>query len=337
MAYLAGGNGPEPGNGGERERPHRDRPRATSRSRSTASSATCARWRWSAPTARSTGTARRGSTPRRCSAPCSTPARAATSRCRSRTSYARPKQLYLPDTNILLTRFQGKEAVGEVIDFMVPETTQHRPGARPAGQAGPRGARPGHLRARLPSRVRLRPRRSRASQIIQGVGAVFTSALGRAVLRTNVPLKAEEQRRRRDVHPGGGRERRLPPGVERRGPPDHRGRDRRAVHQDPGLLAELGEPVPLPRPVAGDGAAVRARAQAARLPPDRRPGRRARPRALPEEPGGGAELGLPLRLAPGRRVHRLRPDAPGLPRGGRELHGLAAEALRDRHRQNATS
>ena len=35
----------------------------------------------------------------------------------SRTGYARPKQLYLPDTNILLTRFQGKEAVGEVIDL----------------------------------------------------------------------------------------------------------------------------------------------------------------------------------------------------------------------------
>ena len=40
----------------------------------------------------------------------------------------RPKQLYLPDTNILLTRFQGAEAVGEVIDFMVPETRPHRPG-----------------------------------------------------------------------------------------------------------------------------------------------------------------------------------------------------------------
>jgi GH15 family glucan-1,4-alpha-glucosidase len=38
-------------------------------------------------------------------------------------SSGRPKQLYLPDTNILLTRFQGAEAVGEVIDFMVPETS----------------------------------------------------------------------------------------------------------------------------------------------------------------------------------------------------------------------
>src|ERR1700685_4761330 len=44
----------------------------------------------------------------------------------ARTSYATPKQLYLPDTNILLTRFQGKDAVGEVIDFMVPETSPTR-------------------------------------------------------------------------------------------------------------------------------------------------------------------------------------------------------------------
>src|SRR6202020_669432 len=40
----------------------------------------------------------------------------------SRTS-GRPKQLYLPDTNILVTRFLGVEAVGEVIDFMVPVTS----------------------------------------------------------------------------------------------------------------------------------------------------------------------------------------------------------------------
>src|ERR1700683_4785144 len=40
----------------------------------------------------------------------------------SRTT-GRPKQLYLPDTNILVTRFLGVEAVGEVIDFMVPVTS----------------------------------------------------------------------------------------------------------------------------------------------------------------------------------------------------------------------
>src|ERR1700727_2228290 len=48
---------------------------------------------------------------------------------RSRSS-GRPKQLYLPDTNILLSRFQRGEAVGEVIDFMVPD---------PSGSARARG------------------------------------------------------------------------------------------------------------------------------------------------------------------------------------------------------
>ena len=40
--------------------------------------------------------------------------------CRTTT---RTKQLYLPDTNILMTRFLEPAAVGEVIDFMVPETS----------------------------------------------------------------------------------------------------------------------------------------------------------------------------------------------------------------------
>jgi GH15 family glucan-1,4-alpha-glucosidase len=103
----------------------------------------------------------------------------------------RPKQLYLPDTNILMTRFQGAEAVGEVIDFMVPET-------RPTGRARDllvRQARAVRGRAtfelachpafdygRVPHRVHL----------VNGVGAVFESPAGRCVLRTDVALKVEE-------------------------------------------------------------------------------------------------------------------------------------------------
>jgi GH15 family glucan-1,4-alpha-glucosidase len=68
---------------------------------------------------------------------------------RSRSS-GRPKQLYLPDTNILLTRFQGAEAVGEVIDFMVPFDY-----------------------GRAPHTV----------DLVADVGAVFSSPAGRCVLR----------------------------------------------------------------------------------------------------------------------------------------------------------
>src|SRR4051812_18061641 len=42
----------------------------------------------------------------------------------------------------------------------------------------------------------------------------------------------------------------------------------------------------------------------------------------------GGFLGLPLRLAPGRRVHHLRADDARVPGRGVGVHGLGAEALR---------
>src|SRR6201996_1026154 len=109
----------------------------------------------------------------------------------ARTSYAKPKQRYLPDTNILLTRFQGRDAVGEVIDFMVPET-------RATGKARDlliRQARAVKGTARF--EVACHPafdygRLGHRVEIVQGVGAVFTSPLGRVVLRTNVGPKGGE-------------------------------------------------------------------------------------------------------------------------------------------------
>ena len=67
----------------------------------------------------------------------------------------RPKQMYLPDTNILVTRFLGVEAVGEVIDFMVPVTSGAMKPRRSA--AGPSSSWPATRRSttagpRTPSR-----------------------------------------------------------------------------------------------------------------------------------------------------------------------------------------
>jgi GH15 family glucan-1,4-alpha-glucosidase len=109
----------------------------------------------------------------------------------SRTAYARPKQIYLPDTNILLTRFLGKEAVGEVIDFMVPETR----GVGRARDVLVRQAR--SVRGRVTFELACHPafdygRAAHDAEIVPGVGAVFTSSLGRAVLRADVPLKIED-------------------------------------------------------------------------------------------------------------------------------------------------
>ncbi len=109
-------------------------------------------------------------------------------KCRSS---ARPKQLYLPDTNILLTRFQGAEAVGEVIDFMVPETR----GSGRARDLLVRQARA--VRGRATFELACHPafdygRTPHAVQLVTEVGAVFDSPAGRCVLRTDVALKIEE-------------------------------------------------------------------------------------------------------------------------------------------------
>jgi GH15 family glucan-1,4-alpha-glucosidase len=103
----------------------------------------------------------------------------------------RPKQLYLPDTNILMTRFQGAEAVGEVIDFMVPETSP----TRRARDLLVRQARA--VRGRATFELACHPafdygRVPHQVHLVTGVGAVFESPAGRCVLRTDVALKVEE-------------------------------------------------------------------------------------------------------------------------------------------------
>jgi GH15 family glucan-1,4-alpha-glucosidase len=108
--------------------------------------------------------------------------------CRTST---RSKQLYLPDTNILMTRFLETDAVGEVIDFMVPETS---------GTAAPRDLlvrQAKAVRGRATFELACHPafdygRAPHTVDLVSGVGAVFTSPAGRCVLRTSVPLKIEE-------------------------------------------------------------------------------------------------------------------------------------------------
>lgn len=101
---------------------------------------------------------------------------------------SRPKQLYLPDTNILLTRFLGKDAVGEVIDFMVPETSS---------VAAPRDLlvrRARAVRGRAVFTLDCSPafdygRARHEVRLVDGVGAVFTSPAGRFVLRVHPPVQ----------------------------------------------------------------------------------------------------------------------------------------------------
>ena len=85
---------------------------------------------------------------------------------------------------------------------------------------------------------------------------------------------------------------------------------------------KLGRPVALHGPLARDGAALRADAQAADLRADRRAGRRA-DHVAAREARRRAQLGLPLHLDPRRRVLALRAAAARLHGGGGRVHGLA--------------
>jgi len=106
------------------------------------------------------------------------------------------KQMYLPDSNILLTRFLGENFVGEVVDFMVPR--EQGLGDQGLGDQGGlqllRIARA--VRGRVALDIRCAPAfdygRARTEvDIVEGAGAFFSSPGGQLVLRSTVPLAAD--------------------------------------------------------------------------------------------------------------------------------------------------
>ena len=81
------------------------------------------------------------------------------------------KQLYLPDTTVLVTRFLMPDGVGEVHDFMPP-------GAHRRGAASPPHDPPGARRARaLHQYRRLRIRYERRDDIHEALLAIGCSCL----------------------------------------------------------------------------------------------------------------------------------------------------------------
>ncbi|MGZ4669564.1 MAG: glycoside hydrolase family 15 protein [Blastococcus sp.] len=107
------------------------------------------------------------------------------------TGATRVKQMYLPDSNVLVTRFLGEQFVGEVVDFMVP----HEQGSRRHGASQlVRLVRA--VRGRVDVEIRCAPAfdyaRARTEvDIVEGSGAFFFSPLTQLVLRSTVPLTAD--------------------------------------------------------------------------------------------------------------------------------------------------
>jgi GH15 family glucan-1,4-alpha-glucosidase len=100
-------------------------------------------------------------------------------------SYTRSQQIYLPDTNVLLTRFFSPEGLAETLDFM-PILTG--PGDRHRLVRSVRV-----IRGRMDFRAECRPafdyaRRDHSVSVGKS-GAVFSSNVCRLGLATNVPLK----------------------------------------------------------------------------------------------------------------------------------------------------
>ena len=103
----------------------------------------------------------------------------------------RTKQMYLPDSNVLVTRFLGQSSVGEVVDFMVPREVGHADGGALRLVRIVRA-----VRGRVDVDIRCAPafdygRVRTEVDIVEGAGAFFSSAAGQLVLRSTVPLAAD--------------------------------------------------------------------------------------------------------------------------------------------------
>ncbi|MEU3354468.1 glycoside hydrolase family 15 protein [Streptomyces sp. NPDC037389] len=103
----------------------------------------------------------------------------------------RTKQMYLPDSNVLLTRFLAEAAVAELYDFMVPDHP-----TCPASSVRQIVRQVRMVRGSATVEVECRPafdyaRAPHTVEVVEGVGAVFAGPAGTMVLRSSVPLRAE--------------------------------------------------------------------------------------------------------------------------------------------------
>ena len=128
------------------------------------------------------------------------------------------KQMYFPDTAVLVTRFFTEAGVGQVVDFMPPagDDGHRHPPARPDGAVR---ARPDELRRRRRPAVRLRPppapdRGHRGRRRVRGERLRADPARGaRARRRAEGPRHRRGRRPARLARPGGGRDPRHGAGV----------------------------------------------------------------------------------------------------------------------------
>ena len=239
------------------------------------------------------------------------------------------KQLYLPDTNVLLTRFLSDSGVAEVSDFMPVED---------AGVAHNLVRRAKTVRGEIRFGMRCDPRfdYARATHTVERRSDTEILFVGRSGarelvlrLRSSVPMQVAEGAAVAEFTLGadesawfvlevviGGR------AVALRAP---RLRARR-VQGNRELLARLDRPQHVQEPLARDGEPFRARAEAAHVERARVDRGRTHVRVARDD-RRRAQLGLPLFVDPRLVVHPLRTHAARLHGRGRGVHALDDGAL----------
>ncbi len=101
-----------------------------------------------------------------------------------------PKQLYFPDTNVLITRFLSPHGVGELTDFMYPGLNSHHGRLRRCLIRRVQVVR-GSMRFRVDCQPAFDYARARHETIVRPDGAVFDSPDLHLALRASVPLQRE--------------------------------------------------------------------------------------------------------------------------------------------------
>src|SRR5262245_16774874 len=243
---------------------------------------------------------------------------------------AQHKQMYLPDSNVLLTRFLSPEGVGEVVDFMPIQDASRGKKVHQIVRVV-RAVR-GAVRFRLECQPAFDYARQPHQITLEGRGAVFEAPGMRFSLVSRFPLARQGTGHRVPAAPGRAID--VHPAPHRRrwrlwavgGAP----RRHRAADPDPRVLAPLAAQVSLPGPLARDGQPLSLDAEAADFRADRgdRRGTNLQPSRRDRR---GAQLGLPLHLGPRRGFHPLRLPTLGVDERGRAVHGLAGAA---RHRRS---
>ena len=253
------------------------------------------------------------------------------------------KQMYLPNTNVLVTRFFSDSGMGEVTDFMSVgrEAGGQTRSKRAPDRADRQGdSRPVAISHGVPPGVRLCAPEARTGNRARRKCALFSSPASRFALKSSHALEGQEGAAVAEFSLEGDEQAVFVLRHDECGPGSLYGRDRgrrSTADGDRPLLARLGIAQPVSRPLARDSDAFRAGSQATYLPSHRRHCRGAH-----HQPSRShrrrAQLGLPLHLGARRRIYCVFADATGIHRRGgrvRPIHAGAGQRGRAQRRRPA--